>query len=60
MMAVLEDISRDTYEKNARKERIEKMLDSSHREDDPLTYDQYQRERQKLLSKPETNPEAAR
>jgi hypothetical protein len=60
MSGVLEDISRDTYEKNARTESIEKIFDTSQRGDEPLTYDQYQRERQKLVSKPETKLEAER
>jgi hypothetical protein len=48
--SVLDDISRDTYENNLRKQRIENMEDPSYEE--PPSYDQYQRERKKILSDP--------
>jgi hypothetical protein len=44
---VLDDISRDTYEKKAREQRVENLPD--HTLEEPLTYDQYQRERKKLI-----------
>lgn len=50
---VLDDISRDTYEKKAREQHIENLGDSSYEE--PPTYDQYQRERKKLKSDQEKN-----
>jgi hypothetical protein len=45
--SVLDDIARDTYEKNLRKQRIENIEDPNY--EDPPTYDQYQRERKELL-----------
>ena len=45
---VLDDISRDTYENEVRDQRIENLGDPTYEE--PLTYDQYQRERKKLKS----------
>jgi hypothetical protein len=48
--SVLDDISRDTYEKNLRKKRIENIEDPNYEE--PLSYDQYQRERKDMLSDP--------
>jgi len=44
---VLDDISRDTYEQKAREQRVENLEDLTFKE--PLTYDQYQRERKKLI-----------
>lgn len=49
--SVLDDISRDTYEKNLRKKRIENIEDPNYEE--PPSYDQYQRERKDMLSDPE-------
>lgn len=43
---VLDDISRDTYEKNARDQRIENLGDPAYEE--LPTYDQYQKERKKV------------
>jgi hypothetical protein len=45
--SVLDDISRDNYEKNLRKQRIENIENPNY--EDPLTYNQYQRERKKLI-----------
>lgn len=42
---VLDDISRDTYENNVKKQRIENLEDPAYEE--PPTYDQYQRDRKK-------------
>ena len=50
MTGVLDDIARDTYEKNVREQRIENLGDPNYEE--PPTYDQYQRER-KLKSNQE-------
>lgn len=52
--AVLEDISRDTYEKKAREQRSENLGNPSYKE--PPTYDQYQKERKKLNSDQEETP----
>jgi hypothetical protein len=49
--SVLDDISRDTYENNLRKHRVENIEDPNNEE--PPSYDQYQRERKKMLSDPE-------
>jgi len=43
--SVLDDISRDTYENNVKRQRIENSDDPDYEE--PQTYDQYQRERKK-------------
>jgi len=51
MKSVLDDISRDTYEKNMKKQRIENIGDPNYEE--PPSYDQYQRERRDMLSDPE-------
>ena len=48
--SVLDDISRDTYEKNMRKQRIENIEDPNYEE--PPSYDQYQKERKRVLSDP--------
>ena len=48
--SVLDDISRDTYENNLRKQRIENIEDPNYEE--PPSYDQYQRERKEMLSDP--------
>ncbi|MDY6974476.1 MAG: hypothetical protein SV775_19515 [Thermodesulfobacteriota bacterium] len=45
--SVVEDISRDTYENNLRKQRIENLGNPSY-EEQP-SYDQYQRERKEIL-----------
>jgi len=50
---VLEDIARDTYEKKAREQSLENMGDPAY--NPPPTYDQYQRERKKLISKEEAS-----
>ena len=50
MKSVLDDISRDTYEKNMKKQRIESIGDPNYEE--PPSYDQYQRERKEMLSDP--------
>ena len=42
-----DDISRDIYENNLRKQRIENLKDPSY-EEQP-SYDQYQRERKEML-----------
>jgi len=44
----LEDISRDTYEKNLREIRIDNLDNPTYEE--PPSYDQYQRERKEMLS----------
>ena len=46
--SVVDDISRDTYENNLRKQRIENLGDPSY-EEQP-SYDQYQRERKGILT----------
>jgi hypothetical protein len=43
--SVLDDISRDNYEQNLRKQRIENIEDPNY--EDPPSYNQYQRERKK-------------
>ena len=48
--SVLDDIARDTYEKNMRNQRIENIEDPNYEE--PPSYDQYQRERKEMLSDP--------
>ena len=48
MTAVMDDISRDTYEKNVREQRTENIGNPTYEEHQ--TYDQYQRERKKLIS----------
>jgi hypothetical protein len=53
---VLDDISRDTYENEVREQRNENLGDPTYEE--PPTYDQYQRERNKLISKEEASTEA--
>jgi len=55
--SVLDDISRDTYENNLRKQRIENFGDPTYEE--PPTYDQYQRERKELISDHEVTPPSA-
>ena len=45
--SVVDDISRDTYENNLRKQRIEHLKDPSY-EEQP-SYDQYQREIKEIL-----------
>lgn len=45
--SVLDDISRDTYENNLRKQRIENIGKPNYEE--PPTYDQYQRERKIII-----------
>jgi len=49
--SVLDDISRDTYEKNVRKKRNESIWERNYGEE-PLSYDQYQQERKTISSKP--------
>lgn len=51
---VLDDIARDTYEKKAKEQRIEHLGDPTYEE--PPTYDQYQREKKKVISKDEESP----
>ena len=51
MTGVLDDISRDTYENRARKQRLEHPGSPAYEE--PPTYDQYQRERKKLIPEEE-------
>ena len=53
---VLDDIARDTYEKKAREEQIENLGNPGY--EPPPTYDQYQRERKKLISKEEASTAA--
>jgi hypothetical protein len=43
---VLDDISRDTYENNMKRQRIDNLEDPAYEE--PPAYDQYQRERKEL------------
>lgn len=50
MFMVLEDISRDTYEKNARAQRHDNIINHTQTAKEPLTYDQYQRERKELMT----------
>ena len=45
--SVLDDISRDTYENNLRKQRNENIGNPNYEE--PLTYDQYQKEKKELI-----------
>lgn len=49
VIGVLDDIARDTYEKNARAQSIENL--ENHVYEEPLTYDQYQRERKRVVDK---------
>ena len=51
----MDDIARDTYEKNLRKQCIENIEDPNY--EDPPSYDQYQRERKEMLSAPEVSQE---
>ena len=51
--SVLDDISRDTYENNLRKQRIKNIGKPNYEE--PLTYDQYQRERKELIPEKSSN-----
>ena len=44
----LDDISRDTYEKNVKEQRIENSENPNYKE--PPTYDQYQKKRKELIS----------
>ena len=44
----MDDISRDTYENNLRKQRIEHIEDSNDKK--LPSYDQYQKERKEMLS----------
>jgi hypothetical protein len=55
--SVLDDISRDTYEKNLRDQRIENLENSTYEE--PPSYDQYQRERKEMLPDHEVTQPAA-
>jgi len=55
-VGVLDDIVRDTYEKKAREQRVENLGDPTY--EVPPTYDQYQRERKKLISNDEGPTEA--
>lgn len=50
LTAVLDDIARDTYEKNAGKQRMENITDPTYVP--PPTYDQYQKDRQKISPSP--------
>jgi len=43
VIVVLDDITRDTYENNIRKQRIENIGDPDYEE--PPTYDQYQKQK---------------
>jgi len=45
--SVLDDIARDTYEKNMRKQRVENIEDPNY--EDPPSYNQYQRERKRII-----------
>ena len=56
MKSVLDDISRDTYEKNVREQRLENLGDPHYEE--PPSYEQYQRERKEMLSDTEATPSA--
>ena len=47
IISILDDISRDTYENNLRKQRKENIGKPNYEE--PPTYDQYQRERKELI-----------
>lgn len=55
--SVLDDISRDTYEKNLRAQRLENIDNPIYEE--PPSYDQYQRERKEMFSDDESTPSAA-
>ena len=48
MTAVMDDISRDTYENNARKQHVENLGNPT--DEEQQTYDQYQRERKEIIS----------
>ena len=48
--SVLDDISRDTYENNLRKQHIEHIEDPNY--EAPPSYDEYHRERKGILSDP--------
>jgi len=48
--SVFDDISRDTYENNMRKQRNENIVETNHEE--PLSYDQYQKKRKAMSSEP--------
>lgn len=52
--SVVDDISRDTYKKNLRKQRVENIGDPSYEE--PPSYDQYQMDRKEVVSVPEVAP----
>ena len=54
VVGVLDDIARDTYEKKAKEQHIENLGDPAY--EAPPTYDQYQRERKKLISTQEEGP----
>jgi hypothetical protein len=54
LIGVLDDISRDTYEKKAREQHIDNLGNPAY-EASP-TYDQYQRERNKFISTQEEAP----
>ena len=45
--SVLDDIFRDTYENSVRRQRNENIRKPNYEE--PLSYDQYQRERKELI-----------
>jgi hypothetical protein len=51
LTTVLDDVSRDTYENQLRKQRNENIDHPNYEE--PPSYDQYQRERKELLTDPE-------
>jgi len=52
IISIFDDISRDTYENNLRKQREENIGKPNYEE--PPTYDQYQRERKELLPDSQT------
>lgn len=56
MVMVLDDICRDTYEKNLRKQRIENLGNPAYEE--PPIYDQYQKQRKALVTEREATTSA--
>ena len=50
---ILDDIARDTYENNRKRQDRENIDDPQQYEEGSLTYDQYQREREEMMSEHE-------
>ena len=55
MKSVLDDIARDTYEANEKRIRSDN-IENQLQIDGPLTYDQYERDRRKLLAGEDARP----